>query len=56
MKPTVKKCECGRVTNPIQVTIVTDAWIKDSMAHFEYDCPQCCKRNEIKMIWNEKMY
>lgn len=55
LKPTVKKCECGRVTNPITINAVTDVWIKDGVAYFEFPCPQCSKKNEVKMIWNEEM-
>ena len=54
-KATVKKCECGRVSNPIQLMIVTDAWLnKKNIAHFEFNCPQCKKRNVVKSIWNER--
>ena len=43
MKRLVKKCECGRVTNPIQLSIVEDAWYKDDMDYFQFKCPQCEK-------------
>lgn len=52
-KPTVKKCECGRVTNPVTINAVNDAWVKNSVAHFQFNCPQCRKKNVVRMIWDE---
>lgn len=57
MKPTVKRCECGRVSNPIFLNIVSDAWIDNKqIAHFTFDCPQCLKENEINMAWDESFH
>lgn len=62
MKPTVKRCECGVLTNPIQMRIVEDAWIKrkenvkdeEYEAFFEYPCPSCKEKNMIVMDWDER--
>lgn len=54
-KPTVKKCICGRVSNPVTLNIVNDAWVKNFVAHFQFNCPQCRKKNVVKMIWNENL-
>ena len=52
MIPTVKKCECGRVSNPLQTMIVSNAWVdKRQVAHFEFPCPQCKKINTVKADW-----
>lgn len=48
IKRTVKKCECGRVSDPIHLEIVTDTWLKGGFVFFEYDCPQCTKKLLIK--------
>ena len=53
MKPTVKKCQCGRVTNPVTINAVVDAWVKDKVAYFDFNCPQCGKKNNVKMLWDE---
>jgi hypothetical protein len=52
MRMPAKKCECGRVTNPFQYSIVTDAWVdRKDVAHFEFNCPQCGKKLKVKMLW-----
>ena len=54
MKITVKKCECGRVTNPIQLSIVENAWVKNGIEYYQFKCPQCRKNHIIRMTINEK--
>lgn len=49
MKATVMKCKCGRVTNPVQIEIVKDTWVKKGVIHYEFDCPECRKTNVIKV-------
>ncbi len=54
MKPVVKKCECGRVSNPITLNLVKDAWLNSkNIAHWEFDCPQCKKTHVATSIWDE---
>lgn len=55
MKRLVKKCECGRVTNPISLNIVEDAWQKDGYNFFQYKCPQCLKEHTLKSSCSEKV-
>jgi len=50
MKATVRKCSCGRVSNPIQLDIVKDAWIKGNETFYEFDCPQCRKTLVVSTI------
>ena len=52
-KPIVIKCACGRLTNPVTISIVKDAWVKNCFAYFSFLCPQCKKSNTIKSEWNE---
>ena len=47
MKYPVKKCCCGIVTDPFQLEIVEDTWVKDDKIHFEYKCPYCKKKLTI---------
>jgi len=54
MKRTVKKCACGRVSDPVHLSIVKDAWVKNGFAFFQYDCPQCKRDNTIKIVWDER--
>lgn len=52
---TVTRCRCGRVSNPISLMRVQDAWIdRKGVAWFEFKCPQCKKDNKVKTIWIEK--
>lgn len=50
LKRMAKKCECGRVSDPIHLEIVTDTWMKGGYVYFEYDCPQCVKKLQIKRL------
>lgn len=50
MIPTVVKCDCGRVSNPIHLEIVTDTWIKGGFVYIQYNCPQCTKQITIKIL------
>jgi len=49
MKATVIKCDCGRVSNPIQLEIVKDIWMKGGYTFIEFNCPQCTKQLTIKI-------
>lgn len=55
MKPSAKRCECGRVTNPLHIMIVSDAWVDNNkIAHFEFPCPQCTVKVVVKVDWSGK--
>ena len=55
MKNTTIRCSCKRVSNPITLSIVNDAWIKSSYGYFQFNCPQCNKTHIIKTLWDEKL-
>ena len=46
----VKKCSCGRVSNPVFLEIVKDTWIKGPYVYVMFDCPQCLKEHTLKML------
>ena len=54
MKFTVKKCNCGRVCNPFQLSIVDDTWLKNNIEYYQYKCPQCRKTHVIEVVHEEK--
>ena len=55
MKPSATKCECGRVSNPLHLMIVSNAWVdKKQIAYFEFPCPQCTAKNVVRVDWSGK--
>jgi acetone carboxylase gamma subunit len=53
-KKIVKKCSCGYEIMPFMSNMITDAWVdKKFIAHFEFRCPDCNKKNEYVILWDK---
>lgn len=52
----VKRCECGRVTNPVTTDVVNDAWVKHGVVYFEFICSQCANKNVVNMKWSDSIF